>query len=378
MKKKKVILLTNIITPYVTPLFNHIYQVGGFNFKVIALAETEKNREWQLAKEKIKFDYKILSGWHLFSYKKEKEISTHFNWGVLRSLSKFNPDIIIIGGYDNLAYWQAFFYCKILGKKCILWSGTTLLSTGSLIGIRGFLKKIIIKGANKYIAYSTKAKEYLEYFGADSKDIYISTNTVDVNFFHESVSQYRNDRSFLEESKKFPKIMFLYVGQLVQRKGVKQVLRALNTLNDSDIGFMIVGSGPEEENLKKFCNENNLKNVSFEGFCQQEELPKYYALADIFILPSFEEVWGLVVNEALASGLYVLCSKYAGAAYDLINNENGVIFNPNNIDEIAKSIKNARNQIELIRSKREKISNWAKNNLSIEKSGDAFISAIKS
>jgi len=55
-----------------------------------------------------------------------------------------------------------------------------------------------------------------------------------------------------------------------------------------------------------------------------------------------------------------------------------VIFNPNNIDEIAKSIKNARNQIELIRSKREKISNWAKNNLSIEKSGDAFISAIKS
>jgi len=378
MKKKKVILLTNIITPYVIPLFNHIYQAGGFNFKVIALAETEKNREWQLAKEKIKFDYKILSGWHLFSYKKEKEISTHFNWGVLRSLSKFNPDIIIIGGYDNLAYWQAFFYCKILGKKCILWSGTTLLSTGSLIGIRGVLKRIIIKGANKYIAYSTKAKEYLEYFGADSKDIHIGTNTVDVNFFNKSVSQYRNGKSFSEERKKFPKIMLLYVGQLVQRKGVKQVLKALNTFNDSDIGFMVVGSGPEEENLKKFCNENNLKNVFFEGFHQQNELPKYYALADIFILPSFEEVWGLVVNEALASGLYVLCSKYAGAAYDLINNENGVIFNPKNIDEIAKSIKNARNQIELIRSKREKISNWAKNNLSIEKSGDAFISAIKS
>jgi len=378
MKKKKVILLTNIITPYVIPLFNHIYQAGDFDFKVIVLAKAEQNREWKLAKEKIKFDYKILPGWHLFFRTKRREISIHLNLGVFRFFLSHNPDIIITSGYDCLAYWQAFFCCKLFRKKYILWNGTTLLSAGSLGGIRGLLKKIIIKGANKYIAYSTKAKEYLEYFGADPKDIYISTNTVDVDLFYERVLQYRSGKSFLKERKKFPKIMLLYVGQLVKRKAVEQVLRALNTLNASDIGFMIVGSGSEEENLKKFCNENNLKNVFFEGFHQQNELPKYYALADIFILPSFEEVWGLVVNEALASGLYVLCSKYAGAAYDLINNENGVIFNPNNINEIAKSIKNIRNQIELIRSKREKISNWAKNNLSIEKSGDAFISAIKS
>ena len=378
MRKKKVIFIPNIITPYEIPLFNHIYKEGGFYFKVIALAETEKNREWQLAKEKIEFDWDILPGWHLFFQTKRREIPIHLNIGVLRKLLKYKPDTIITSGYDSLAYWVAFFYCKIFKKKYILWNGTTLLSAGRIKGLRGVLKKIIIRGADKCIAYGIKAKEYLEYFGADSKDIYIGTNTVDVNFFYERVLEYRNSKSFLEERKKFPKIMLLYVGRLVKMKGVEQVLRALNTLNDSDIGFMIVGSGPEEENLKKFCKENNLKNVYFEGFRQQNELSRYYALADVFILPTFEDVWGLVVNEALASGLYVLCSKYAGAAYDLINNENGMIFNPNNIDEIAELIKNTKNQIKLIKSKREKISSWAKNNLSIEKSGDAFISAIKS
>ena len=59
-----------------------------------------------------------------------------------------------------------------------------------------------------------------------------------------------------------------------------------------------MGSGPKEKEFKEFCKKKDLDNIFFEGFKQQEELPKYYALADIFILPSFKEVWGMVVNEA--------------------------------------------------------------------------------
>jgi glycosyltransferase involved in cell wall biosynthesis len=378
MKNKKIILFTNIITPYNIPLFNYINKKGNFNFKIVALAEKEKNRKWQLNKGKIEFDYKILSGFNLFFYGEKREISIHINIGVFMFLLSHNPNIIIITGYDCLAYWQIFLYCKVFRKKCILWNGTTLLSAGTLKGIRGTLKKIIIKGVDSYIAYGSKAKEYLEYFGADSKKIYISTNTVDVDFFYNKVLQYRNSENFLEERKQFPNVVLIYIGQLVKRKGVEQIIKALNNLKDDDIGFIIVGSGPEEENLKKFCIENSLQNIFFEGFRQQDELPKYYALADVFILPSFEEVWGLVVNEALASGLYVLCSKYAGAAYDVINNKNGMIFAPENIEEITNLIKNTKNQIELIKSRRGEISNWARNYLSIEKSGEAVISAVES
>ena len=111
-------------------------------------------------------------------------------------------------------------------------------------------------------------------------------------------------------------------------------------MSDSKVGLMIVGSGPEENVLKKFCRENKLQKVFSEEFQQQEMLPKYYALADIFIFPSFEEVWGLVANESLVSGLYVLSSKNAGASYDLIKEGwNGEIFNPKNIEEIILLIK---------------------------------------
>jgi len=376
--KKKVILLTNIISPYRIPLFNYISKNGGFSFRVIALAKTEKNREWKIAKEKIHFDYKILPGWHLFFYSRMRKIATHLNWGVFTNLIRYNPDVVVIGGYNNLASWQALLYCKIWRKECILWNETTLLSASHIQGIYGLIKKVIIQGVGKYIACGKKAKEYLEYFGASPERIYISIDTVDVHLFYKMASRYRGSKNFLEERKRFPKLLLLYVGQLVKRKGIEQFLKVLNLLHDSDIGLLIVGSGPEEKHLKEFCREKKLDNVFFEGFHQQWELGKYYALADVFVLPSLKEVWGLVVNEALASGLFVLCSKYAGAAYDLINNENGVIFDPNNIKEVIRVIREIKSQIKLIKSRRSAIANWAKDKLSIEKSAESFIRAIQS
>lgn len=375
---KKTLFITNIISPYRIPLFNVISEKGNFCFKVVALAEREKNREWKLSENKIKFDYQILPGWHWFIWGKKKEITIHLNRGVFKTLLKYKPDMIITSGYDDLAYWMGFLYCKIFKKKFILWNSTTLLSAGSIEGIRGRLKKIIIRGADKYIAYGTKAKEYLEYFGAEGDKIYIGTNTVDMEYFRSRVEEYRNKDGFLKEREQFPKYLLLHVGQLIKRKGVLQILKALECLKDSEIGLLVVGSGPEESNLRDFSKEKKLKNVFFEGFHQQDELPKYYALADVFVLSSFEEVWGLVINEALASGLYVLSSKYAGASYDLIKEGwNGEVFNPNNIEEIVKLINQVKDKIEDIRKKLENISQHACREFSIERSAREFINVIK-
>jgi len=191
--------------------------------------------------------------------------------------------------------------------------------------------------------------------------------------------EYRNGEDFIKEREPYPKYLLLYVGQLIRRKGIIQVLKALNILGDPDIGFIIVGSGSEEKNLKIFCKENKLQNVFFKEFQQQEILPKYYALADVFILPSFEEVWGLVVNEALASGLYVLSSKYAGASYDLIKEGwNGEIFDPYNVEEIIDLIKSTKKNIKDIRKRRDDISEHACKKFSIEKSAESFLETIKS
>lgn len=377
-EKLKVLCLTNMISPYRIPLFNYFYVRDDFKLEVIVLIEREENREWEFDKEKIKFDYQILKGYHWFIRNKRREIVIHLNKGILRKFLGYKPDIVITSGYDSLAYWETFLYCKIFKKKFILWNGTTLLSTANIKGLRSILKRIIIRGSDRYIAYGTKAKEYLGYFGAKAENIYISTNTVDMEYFQSKVVEYRNKDSFMKERKKYPKYLLLYVGQLIRRKGIIQVLKALSYLKDLEIGFLIVGSGPEEGKLKDFCKEKGLNNIFFEGFQQQEILPKYYALSDVFIFPSFEEVWGLVVNETLASGLYVLSSKYAGVSYDLIKEEwNGEIFDPYNINEIIELIKRTKENIKDIKMRREDISQHACREFCIEKSANEFIKAIK-
>jgi glycosyltransferase involved in cell wall biosynthesis len=376
MKKPKVLLITNIIPPYRIPLYNYIYLIKHFDFKVIALGEKEANRDWKIPKDKIEFNYKILPGFHKFIW--STEIAIHLNWGLWKAIRKYDPDIIITSGYDMLAYWEVFLYCKIFKKKFILWNGTTLLSTGRINGFIGQIKQTIIGGADRYITYGTKAAEYLIYMGASKEHIHVGINTGDVNWFRKRSKKFNKDEDIRIERSKYPNILMLYVGRLSNNKGVSQILKALIQLQDTDIGLLIVGGGPQGKELKQLCKDQKLKNVYFKGFQQQDSLPRFYAVADFLILPTFKEVWGLVVNEALASGLYVLCSDRAGAAYDLIKEGwNGILFNPHSIEELVVSILKAKEQIEDIRARRQAISEHACQEFSIECSAKAFSDAVE-
>ncbi len=376
MKKLKVLLITNIIPPYRIPLYKYIYQAEHFNLKLIALAESEANREWQIAKDQIKINYKVLPGIHKFI--RSREITIHLNWGLWKAILRYKPDIVITSGYDTFAYWAAFLYCKIFKKKFILWNSTTLLSSKKTRGFKGHLKQIIIRGADRYITYGTKAAEYLIHMGASKEHVHVGINTVDMNLFRKKAKEFQEDENLRKKRSKYPKLLMLYVGQLINRKGIYQLLRTLNELRDPNVGLLIVGSGPQGGELKQFCQDQNLENVYFEGFQQQEALLRYYALADVLILPSFKEVWGLVVNEALASGIYVLCSNYAGAAYDLIKKGwNGILFDPHSIEELVILIQKAKEQVEDIRARREAISEHACNEFSIERSAKAFSNAVE-
>jgi len=377
MRSARATIVTNIISPYRVPLFNRLSKEDDLDLKVIALAEKEANREWQIAKEQIEFDYHVLRGFHKFIW--SKEIPIHLNWGLWKALQRYKPDVLITSGYDAPAYWEAFLYCKLFKKKFILWNGTTLLSTEKTSGLIGCMKRVIIRKADRYIAYGTKAAEYLVHMGAPEERIHVGVNTVDMDWYRKKVNEVRREKTFKKERLKYPEFLMLYVGQLIERKGVKQLLKALCEREDPDIGLLIVGSGPQEKELKHFCQDQNLHNIHFEGFHQREDLPGYYALADVLVLPSFKEVWGLVVNEALASGLYVLCSNQAGAAYDLVKeNWNGRTFDPHDVDQLAELIRETKEQIEEIRARREAISAHACREFGIERSAKAFLDVIRS
>ncbi len=375
----KILLITNMFTPYWVPLLNEISRLAaerGWAFRAAALSGMESNRAWRLNADKCRFDAAVIRGLDVKT--SERGLAVRLNWGMLKELSGYNPDVIITSGYDSIAYWQAFLYARATGRKFVLRSGTTMMSAGSVRGARGLLKRLLIKGSDGFIAYGTKAKEYLECIGADGSRINICINTVDMEYFREGAKTGRGSVDFARRRGSYPEFLMLYSGQLIRRKGLSRALAAIDRLHDPDIGLIVVGSGPQEAELKRFCEGRGL-NVYFEGFKQQDSLPEYYALADVFVLPSIDEVWGLVVNEALAAGQYVLCSKYAGAGYDLIRpGWSGELFDPDDTDGLAEAIMRLKASAPKIRERRDEISRRAVGEFGIERSAQAFIEAFES
>jgi len=127
-------------------------------------------------------------------------------------------------------------------------------------------------------------------------------------------------------------VVFLYVGQLIKRKGLACLLDAWSSFENQNPQagtLMLVGGGPEEPLLRAQAQKLGLRKVHFAGAIDYDHLAPYYAAADAFVIPTLEDNWSLVVPEAMACGLPILCSKYNGCWPELVQEErNGWVFDP--------------------------------------------------
>ena len=335
--RKKLILITNIISPYSISLFNHLGKMEELDFKVIFLAETESNRRWRIYKDEISFEYKILKNTCFFIQTREMPI--YFNWGLWRELKKVKPDAICVCGYHYLATIEALIYAKVNDIPITLWAGSHLLSGFVKNPLTDLYKKMIIPKFDSYVTYGTAARGQIIYYGAKPGKIIVGCNTVDVEWFMKKSGVIEEDE-MREMREKYPPKNILYVGNFITHKGVLNLIKAFYNLKMNNVGLILVGDGIEKDAYLKYIREHRIKNVFFEGFVQKKDIVKYYKLADVFVLPSFNEVWGLVVNEAMACGLPILSSIYAGVTRDLVRDGiNGYSFDPNNIVELTERLK---------------------------------------
>ena len=127
------------------------------------------------------------------------------------------------------------------------------------------------------------------------------------------------------------------VGQFIHRKGFDVLLNAWSKC-DKEYELYIIGAAPTKEYLD-IKEKLHMENVHFEGFKTKEELKCYYKAADLFVFPTREDIWGLVVNEAMAHGLPVITTDKCVAGLELIKDgENGYIVPVENPDELAMRI----------------------------------------
>ena len=197
------------------------------------------------------------------------------------------------------------------------------------------LKTFLISGADLYFSTSDRTSKYLKYYGAEKTRIYKYHFTSLFNGdILKSVPTEEDKIKFRRTLGLYRKKMVLAVGQFIHRKGFDVLLRAVPNIQD-DVDIVIVGGNITEE-YQKIVDTLHIQNVKFISEVSKKESTTYYMSADVFVLPTREDIWGLVINEAMAKGLPIITTNACVAGIELIeNNRNGYIFTSENEQELA-------------------------------------------
>ena len=250
-------------------------------------------------------------------------------------VNKFKPNVINLPGYYEPAMNVVLFYCRLKGIKVII-SADSTEGDNPNVGWREALKRFVVSKAQGFFCYGSKSAEYILKLGMKSEHILVANNSVDNDRVDEVHAEALKTRETVKYSYKLRKYNFIYVGRLIDVKNLDNLLTAYKPLANSDWGLIVLGDGSEEIKLKKYKSDNNLDGICFIEGQPWYDVPKILALADVFVLPSYSEPWGLVVNEAMACGLPVIVSNKCGSAYDAVKEGiNGYTFNPYNIEELT-------------------------------------------
>jgi 1,2-diacylglycerol 3-alpha-glucosyltransferase len=255
-----------------------------------------------------------------------------------KCLNRVHPDVVAICGYRNPAMLSALLWSNINRKIAIFMNDSKKDDFFRNIA-KETIKKVLLKGFDSALVGGILQREYTRELGIPDERIFECYPAIDNEFFRVGAARARSQAAKLRQELGLPDNYFLCVSRFASKKNLFGLLQAYELYRkniSTPWNLVIVGSGPIETELKKYASE--IEGVSFPGFKQFYDLPEYYGLAKCFVIPSsHSEQWGLVVNEAMASGLPVLVSRACGCCPNLVKEGgNGFSFDPLNLEELSR------------------------------------------
>ena len=319
---KKVLWLTNIPSPYRVKFFNELGKKCELTVVCERISSDERDKSWGHI-NKDNYNLTVLGG-------KSIGVAESFAPQIVKYINNEYQHIVVTN-YSDLTGIMAIAALKIRGiPYCIEGDGAF---PGTGIGLKEYLKKWIVSGADMCFSTSNLHDKYYELYGGKNiiRYPFSSIYEKDIDDIPIDKESYRT-RLGMKERK-----IILAVGQFIERKGYDVLIKASDYLGD-DTGIYIVGGNPPQSyiELKETYNANK---VHFIGFQTPENLIDYYRAADLFVHPTRKDIWGLVINEAMAHGLPVITTQNCIAGLELVTEENGIIVSPDNEEELANAIK---------------------------------------
>jgi glycosyltransferase involved in cell wall biosynthesis len=259
-------------------------------------------------------------------------------FSIISHLSRFRPHIIIANAFSVWTLIAVFMKPLFRWKVIILYEGSTPNSDFQNSRVRSVIRKLISHSASLFVANTISAKHYLcTALGVPEEQVLSGHYLLpDVALLSTTVHQSELDLSVLK------KPIFLYVGQIVARKGIFQLLEACSSLKAkglNDYSLLIIGDGIEKERFEAEVHQRQLQDqIICLGRVDYGGLGTYFKVSDVFMFPTCEDTWGMAALEALAFGKPVICSKHSGASELIIHGENGYLIEPKLPENIASSM----------------------------------------
>jgi len=376
MHRLKLAIVHNTIAPYRHPLFESLSQ--DLDLVVYYCSVKHSSRKWDLWPRNYDYKYKILPRIPF----KTPLGSNSLNLSIITELVLNKPHVLILSTYTDPTTWLAYFVAKLLKIPLIYWT-EGIKEPQSILGkISRPLRALFVKKSGSIIVPGRLSKNYVISLGADPEKVFIAPNAIDNKLFVETSGKYVAHTDQLKAQLGFKdKVLILYVGQLIERKGVKYLLNAYAKIKKeyTNVALLILGSGPSESNLRKLAISIELRDFRiFPSGSSLKKLIMLYSVSDIFVLPTIEDIWGFVINEAMICGLPVVSTRSSQAALEMVHSgENGYVIEAGDSEELYVALKNLiRNPTERqhmgIRSKEVAMSRF-----DVLHMVEGFISAIK-
>lgn len=330
--KHKVCIITNIPAPYRMPVFEYLAQ--EYNLTVYFCAPSKKYRRWEVDLNEYSDFYEFLPVWSVGPL--------WINPTLFFEIVQGDYDAVLVGenGRTVFATISSLVAAKFSNTPYGIWSeGIDTewyhehTSTGT--AILESLRRVVYRLSDGCLGYSEDAGKWLRRRGVREDQVVTGPQV-----FPKSLIKDPNDIEIPSGSN----TTFAFVGYLEERKGVTQLVKAFRRANLGESSLLVVGDGPERNRVEKLARE--AEDIHVLGYVDESEKSAIYDEADVLVLPTRHDAWGLVVNEALYFDTPVLTTKSAAASQLIKRSGAGAVFQDAEIYTIQDALETFANEMD--------------------------------
>ena len=300
----RVVYWNNIPAPYMVERFNALADRATVDLEVWFSERTVPDRSWRIDESEWRFRHRYLP---------QVSVGGGRVGLATQLLRRRGPELLVMQ-YGALEYVVAWAAAVLRGWRTAFWVEVTFDSSVRRRPYREWLKRRMFSRVDGVLTAGEDGAAFARRYGASDERIHIVRHVVDAGYYSSRGSDHDSGREALRQSLGIEGTCFLYVGRLWELKGIFELTAAYARMRSAGVSaaLVIVGDGRDEGRLRADIASRELDGITFAGFVQREDLPRWYAAADVLVFPTRGDTYGMVVDEAMAAGLPVISTTAAG------------------------------------------------------------------